>query len=360
MFDPPRCPNRRCSQHSQPTPRFFVRKGSYAVDCRSRPVPRFRCRSCGRGFSRQTFRMDYRDHKPDLNARVFLSLATGLGLRQTGRNVGLSLRCTEMKFRKIGRHLRRLNLNLRGPLSDDASFQLDELETFEGCRGTRPLSLPMLIEEGSRLIIWGESASIRPSGGMSKARRRAIHENEMKHGKRRHCSHVATARTLRRGAAIAVEMERVLLLTDEKSSYPKLAREAFGEERLVHERTNSKLARGSWNPLFPINHTDAMARDHIARLRRQSWLASKKRRYLDLGVQIWMAYRNYVRRRFNYDDESPAQILGFVDRRMSAGELLSWRQDWRRESIHPLSRSCETVESWMRRHSKTPKASRAA
>jgi len=62
---------------------------------------------------RQTFRMDYRDHRPDLNALLCQSLVSGVGLRQTSRNLRLSLRCTELKFRKIARHLRRLNLNLR-------------------------------------------------------------------------------------------------------------------------------------------------------------------------------------------------------------------------------------------------------
>ncbi|MFT7678195.1 MAG: hypothetical protein ACI8QC_002181, partial [Planctomycetota bacterium] len=38
------------------------------------------------------------------------------------------------------------------------------------------------------------------------------------------------------------------------------------------------------------------------------------------------------------DTESPAQMLGFVSRRLSFGEALSWRQDWGKDSIHPLSR----------------------
>ena len=38
--------------------------------------------------------------------------------------------------------------------------------------------------------------------------------------------------------------------------------------------------RGYGTPLFPINHTEAILRDHTGRLRRQSWLASKLRRYL--------------------------------------------------------------------------------
>ena len=349
MFDPPRCPHRHCSQHHRPTPRFFVRKGSYPVKCRSQRVPRYRCLTCGRRFSRQTFRADYRDHKPGLNSRVFLSLATGIGLRQTARNVGLSQRCTEMKFRKTARHLRRLNLNLRGPLPPTSLLVFDELETYETRRNTRPLSLPLLIEKESRYIIWAESATIRPSGGMSAARKRAIREDERKHGKRRNCSRRGCARTLRRGATLVADMGCVVLLTDEKSTYPRLARAAFGKERLLHEQTNSKLVRGTWNPLFAINHTEAMARDHMGRLRRESWLASKKRRYLDLALQLWMTYRNYVRRRFNYDGGSPAQKLGFVDRRMKCAEVLSWRQDWGRESIHPLSRTAQSVESWMRR-----------
>ena len=133
-------------------------------------------------------------------------------------------------------------------------------------------------------------------------------------------------------------LEEVHFQSDEKSTYPGLARRAFGASRLLHVKTNSKLARMSWNPLFPINHTEAMARDSIGRLRRETWLASKKRRYLDLGLQMWMAYRNLVRRRFNRDEESPAQMLGFCDRRLTPDDLLSWRQDWGRESIHPLSR----------------------
>ena len=129
MFQPPRCPNRACSQHGFPRPGFYRRNGHYRAKCRAHPVPRFLCRSCGRGFSRQTFRMDYRDHRPHLNARVFESIASGIGLRQTSRNLGLSRRCTELKFRKVARHLEHLNRNLRGPLPEGSILVFDELET---------------------------------------------------------------------------------------------------------------------------------------------------------------------------------------------------------------------------------------
>ena len=109
-----------------------------------------------------------------------------------------------------------------------------------------------------------------------------------------------------------------------------------GAAEVTHLQTPGTLARMTWNPLFPINHTEAMLRDLMGRLRRESWLVSKRRRYLDLGLQVFIAFRNYVRRRFNGDEESPAQLLGFVPRRLTPGELLSWRQDWGRCSLHPL------------------------
>jgi hypothetical protein len=87
----------------------------------------------------------------------------------------------------------------------------------------------------------------------------------------------------------------------------------------------------------------------MGRLRRESWLVSKRRRYLDIALHVFMAYRNYVRRRFNRDEASPAQMLGFAPRRMTPGQLLSWRQEFGRRSIHPLASRAQTVGSWQGR-----------
>ena len=269
-----------------------------------------------------------------------------MGLRQCARNLGLSLRCCELKFRKIARHLRRLNLNLRTPLPERSSFQLDEFETFEARRNTRPLTMPVLIERDSRFVVWAESAPIRPRGKMTSARRRALGEDEQRFGRRRDASLWSLRRTLRRGRDIASSLSRVVLETDKKPIYAKLANEAFGRDRLVHHTTSSRAPRTVFNPLFAINQPEAIGRDNMGRLRRQSWLVSKMRRYLDLALQLFASYRNYVRRRFNWDRCSPAQKLGFLPRRVSESELLSWRQDWGRESIHPLARQAESVETW--------------
>jgi hypothetical protein len=219
------------------------------------------------------------------------------------------------------------------------SYHFDELETYESQRNTRPLSVPVLVESKSRYIIWAESATIRPRGKMTEQRLDAIARATARYGVRKDRSIRGIRRTFARGAWIARDASSIHLNTDEKSSYPGLGAKAFGRQRLEHRRTNSKLVRATWNPLFPINHEEAMLRDLMGRMRRESWLVSKKRRYLDLGLQVHMAYRNLVRRRFNRDQESPAQLLGFAPRRLTPSELLSWRQDQGERSIHPLSRS---------------------
>lgn len=349
LFKPSFCPHYTCSQHLAPEPDFYVRFGSYRAKCRSHRIPRFRCRTCRRTFSRQTFRVDFRDHKPHLNAPLFEMAASGVGIRQCSRNLGLSQRCTELKLRKIGRHLRRLNLNLQGSLDRTARLHFDELETYEGQRNTRPLTVPVLIDTETRFIIWAESAPIRPSGKMTNKRLKAIQAAEKRHGTRRDQSRRSVRRTLQRGADVTRQSACVVLETDEKLTYPGVAKRAFKKQRLVHFKTNSRILRATWNPLFAINNEEAIMRDLMGRLRRGSWLVSKKRRYLDIALHVHIAYRNLVRKRFNRDKESPAQLLGFLPRRLQPTEALSWRQEWKGRSPHPLSSSGASVEAWNRR-----------
>ena len=133
MFKPPRCPHRECQYHRSPEEGFCQFFGFYSVKCRPDRVPRFRCRGCKRTFSRQTFRMDYRDHRPDVNFQVMTWLSSGVGLRQFARQIPIDRKSLRRKVWKIGLHLRKVhkNLSARAQLGD-SKFQLDELETFEG------------------------------------------------------------------------------------------------------------------------------------------------------------------------------------------------------------------------------------
>ena len=349
MFVPPFCPYPGCSSHTRPRSGFYKRHGSYHPNCRPRPVPRYRCRCCNRTFSRQTFRLDFRDHRPQLNRQLFDLTTSGVGIRQSARLLGLSLRCTELKLRKLGRHAGDLNRNLSRPLLGCVRLHLDEIETFEADRRCRPLTVPIVLSSETRYILWAKSAPIRPRGMMTPERLERIERSNARHGPRTDRSRAAVRSALTHAARLAKGANSITLYTDEKLTYPVLAVSAFGSECLVHHRTNSHVARTTRNPLFPINHEEAIVRDLMGRLRRRSWLASKVGRYLNLALQVHMVYRNLVRRRFNKDTASPAQLEGLLPRRLTPCEVLSWRQDWGVRSVHPLSTSGGTIQSWNQR-----------
>ena len=345
MFVPPHCPNRQCSAHLQPEAvegRFYTPNGHYQPKCRSFPVPRFKCRICRVGFSRQTLREDYCDNKPHLNAALFKFLASGMGLRQSARILNLSRRCTELKARKISRHLGKLHRNLMGQMPEGSVFSLDEMETFEGERAVLPLTLPILIETNSMFVVSTDVAPIKPSGKMSKERLLAIAAAEQVRGPRRDDSLNALNRTFRRFRYYCRDHAPIRFISDKKQVYSSLLRKFFGDG-IPHTQISSKVKRDQGNPLRHINLTNAMARDLNGRLRRESWLVSKKGKFLRLQMLIFTVYRNYIRRRTNREALTPAMQLGFLSRPLRFEELLTWRQDFRERSLHTLGRGNVSV-----------------
>jgi hypothetical protein len=300
-------------------------------------VPRFRCTTCGRTFSRQTFRHDYRDRRPECNASLFRLLVSGVGLRQSARLLGLDVHAVQRKFRKIARTCRWLHRNLSPRLPAGRTYVLDEEETYEKA-SIRPLTMPVLIELETYLVVATMAGPIRRLARPGLQRRQLQERDEARCGRRRDRSRVCVRATLRalRGR---VDGGELCLRTDDKASYRALGREVFGDT-VRHETTAGQLARGTFNPLFPINLTLAMTRDNCGRLHRRSWLVTEKRRFLQLHMHMFTVYRNYVRRRHNTDapNDTPAVLLGLLPRRLQVPEVLGWRQDWGQRSPHPGSR----------------------
>ena len=335
MFIPPRCPNLGCSQHLRPEPGFFRRRGHYRPLCRPEGVPRFRCTTCNRSFSRQTFRHDYHDHRPDWNVALFMLLASGVGLRQSARVLDANPRSVQDKKQKMARTFEHLHRNLCPALPEGRVFVLDEEETYEGA-SIRPLTMPVLIEKETWFIVTTAVGSIRrlaPIGSDRWFRQQFDERAGPRLDQSRACVH-AVLSTL----AQKVPNGNIVLRTDQKASYATIAKEVFGA-RVTHETTASTMVRNTHNPLFPINTTLAMTRDNCGRLRRRSWLVTKKAERLQNHLLIFTVYRNYVRRRFNRDQQAntPAKILGLLPRNLHRHEVLAWRQDWGDRSIHPMS-----------------------
>ena len=333
-FAPHHCPHVDCPNHEEPADRFYRRHGSFRTDWNG-TVPRFLCKVCRRTFSRQTFRHDYCDKKPYLNAEVFDRLIQSGGLRETAFRVGLTRNNLEAKVRKIARTLGHLHDNMMTEFPDGSTFQMDEMESFEDNRRTRPLTVPVLIESASFFLVATDCAPIRPKGRKTLEKMRQIRRDEARFGPRQNLSIPCLRGVLAQLAKRTKSLAGVHLRTDRKTVYRRLAREAFGPDRVRHRSYSSKTKRDTRNPLFRINLTNAMSRDYNGRLRRRTWLCSKQGKYLRLQLNLMAVFRNYIRPRTRRDAKTPAMHLGFCDDPLSFSQCLSWRQDWGDLSFRP-------------------------
>ncbi|MCK6448630.1 MAG: hypothetical protein L6Q99_19735, partial [Planctomycetes bacterium] len=84
-FHPKFCPRPDCPSHAG-SPFLFRRRGYFRRRCDTRKVPRFLCLTCSRGFSSQTFRVDYRLKRPDLLVPFFYDRVSKVTHRQSARN----------------------------------------------------------------------------------------------------------------------------------------------------------------------------------------------------------------------------------------------------------------------------------
>jgi transposase-like protein len=324
-FLPRFCPNPSCPSH-RGQPFRFHRRGTFRRACDGQSVPRFQCLTCRKGFSRQTFCVNYYLKRPELDVRAAWSFVSKTTLRQAARSLGCRRETVELRLRRFGfqgwaYHARQLvRIIERGGL--EGAFQLDELETFEADRRLKPVTVPVLIHQESRLMLHAAAGQLPARGNLTgeHAQRR-----KLKGRRRPNESKRVVRSSLLVLRALVRDTRRCTLRTDEKPLYGALLREL--ELPLRHETTLSTVRRDTRNPLFPINHTLGMLRDGVSRLVRRSWGASKKRQRLTLHLGMYIAWRNYVRRRFNRDGEteSPGKLVGVQARALGMEELLSWR-----------------------------------
>ena len=106
-FVPAHCPWPECPEHA-PKPRSspyrFHRHGWYKRVTAPRKVRRFRCLTCERTYSQQTFSTTYYAKRPKLLPLIACQLQASAGLRQIGRTLGCAHATVGRALARLGRH----------------------------------------------------------------------------------------------------------------------------------------------------------------------------------------------------------------------------------------------------------------
>ncbi len=324
-FLPPFCPYPACPSRAG-EPFLWHREGCYLRRADGRRVSRFRCRTCQRRFSAQTFRLDFRLQKPHVNPAVLACLVSKVTFRQTARILRVDRKTVHRRLRLFGPALRELHQTLlrRGREHGGlfGTFSLDELETYEHNRRLKPLTMPVLIHRPTRFVVHAEVGKLPARGGLSG---RDVQRKQAQ-GPRPSESREKVRRCLEVLKEIHDPSELVQFVSDRKRLYGMLLKEQFPGRIGTHVQVPSGDARNTANPLFAINHTLASLRDHVSRLVRRTWAASKRGPELMHHVWVWVAWRNYVRSLSNrLRRVSAGMMLGLLRRRLTPADLLRWR-----------------------------------
>jgi len=330
-FFPHRCPSDRCPSHTE-VPFAYQCKGRFSRKVDGRSVQRFQCLVCHKGFSSQTFRLDYRIKKPWLPLNIFWSLVSKVSLRQTGRSLACKPDTVLHHLQLLGEHSQEIHMLFLARHKRDGpglkgTFQLDELETFEVDRRLFPLTVPVLIDRRTRFVVHAETGTLPARGNLRERDKKRKEAYEKAAGSKR----VSRSKEATKACFVALRDHlaadaTIDVQTDEKKSYPPILRQVFGKQAR-HQWASSKAVRNRASLLFPINNSLAQMRDNMGRLVRRSWCHSKRERNLRWHLSIWMLYRNYVRELTNRcKTKSSASASGVARRRCDARELLEWRR----------------------------------
>lgn len=361
-FTPSFCPRRACPAHCGPqAPAFsFRRAGSYSTR-RRQGIPRFRCLTCRKTFSRQSFATSYYLKRPELLVPVAAGLVAGSAHRQIARSLRCAPSTVSRLSARLGRHCLLLLAcclqQLRGQLAEP--IVLDHFETFEF---TQDFPFGVATPVGSRSwFLYGlEPAPHRRSGRRSAVQQRRLRLRPPR--RLRGGYYGSTVRMLQTLLPLAQPGVALELIGDGHKAYRRAARRPEWAHRL-RLRSFPNPARGpAGSPrsaearqrdqaMFPVDLLHMLLRHSLAHHRRETIAFGRRINALLERLFLVAVWRDFVKGRSERkpDPATPAMTLGLTDRawpwrRVFGRRLFAdretlppvWQQLYRREWTTPL------------------------
>lgn len=282
------CPNLNCNFHQKKD--FVIKHGVYRRRNDSRYVQRYKCRNCGKSFSKSTFELECGHKKRRVNHQVFKLLASGMSMRRTAKFLGLNKNTIPRKLVYLAKKSRMSQLELLSKLKKSVvHMQFDDMITSHHTK-LKPLSISLAVDANTRTILGVEISSIGAFGHLAEI-------SKKKYGFRKN-NHIEGLKKLFSQIKEAIH-PFALVESDEHNFYPKVVREFLETvDHQTHKGGRScvagqgELKKLSYDPLFILNHTCAMFRANVNRLMRKTWCTTKDPERLKDHLDIFISYYN--------------------------------------------------------------------
>ena len=349
-FTPSFCPWPGCSQHRRASPGFrFDRHGVYATRRRPR-IPRFRCRSCRRVFSRQSFATSYYLKRPELLVPAAAGLVAGSAHRQLARSLGCAPSTITRLSARLGRHALLLNAlaleHLIARLTEPVAA--DHFETFEFTQDM-PFGVLTLVGRDSWFVLGLDPAPHARSGKVSAAQAARLGARPVR--PRRGGYRGSFRRGLDLLLPLIPEGRRIVLACDGKEQYLDALR-AHPRRRQIDLEVHPNPVRGpKGSPrspaalardraLYPVDHLHALVRHTRADHKRETIAFGRRLNAIMERLFLMAAWRNFIKGRSERrpDPTTPAMRVGLADRPWSWRQLLARRLFPGRVRLSPVWR----------------------
>ena len=283
------CPKINC--HSNTKEYSVIKDGAYLRKCDSRKIQRFKCKKCGKRFSRSTHTLEYRQKKRRVNYMLYKLICSGNSMRRCSKVLKINYKTVARKVDYLAIKSRKRHEKFLRDLekSKVERMQFDDLITLEHTK-MKPLSVSLAVDKDRRILLGADVSRIPAFGHLAKKSVRKYGYRENHHVRGLNNLFLKIQKTV---------SENALIESDEHKTYPPLVKQYFHTCEYKRYKGGrgcvagqGELKRQVFDPLFTLNHTCAMMRDSINRLIRRTWCTTKKVSRLQNHIDIFISFYN--------------------------------------------------------------------
>ena len=246
----------------------FSKKGFRKMAKNQKPLQQYQCKDCKHRFTANALRKTYRQRKPELNKKIMALYCEGMTLRGIGRVLKCSYDTVVAKFRFMAKLARDKHLKSISEGEIITTYvQFDEMISFEKNKN-RKLGIELAIRPKTFQIISARVCEYPNRAANVKSTDQRVKMTDMMIEIDK-CLNKETSTVESDGALLNIELTDKLLPDSEHQ---------------VHVYDKKKLWR--------INQVCGKLRQHLSRLKRKSWAVTQDRRFLQMHLDLFIAYQN--------------------------------------------------------------------
>jgi len=321
-WTPPHCPEHNCPSHNDLAQNWSYKRSGFTPRVSDgRRFQRFTCKTCGVTFSCRTFCPDYWLKRRDVLPQLMTLTVGGMANRQIADHLGVSPSTIDRQIQRLGRQCLLYHAEMMKDIKPPKLIVIDGLESFELSQYF-PFHFHAAVAKEPGFFLWFTDSPLRRKGRMTDHQRERRAELEHIFGR-------PDPKAVRKDMQELLEIvtrggQEITIISDMHKSYPPVVRAIRAIAH--HERISSKMLRDKNNKMWEINLLDGLIRHGQANHKRETWAWAKRRGMSALRLAIYLVWRNYVRPRWKKRcKETPAMLIGLVDRRLTVDEILGQR-----------------------------------